>query len=201
VPLVGFSDVTALHLLWESAGLVSLHGPVVTQLGRLDEASVAHARAVLFGEVGAGDTALPFGSSSRGAAARGALAGGNLALLAALCGTPWTPDLRGRVVVLEDIGEPAYRVDRMVWQLRHAAGLDEAAAVVVGDFTGVAPAEEGFIDALWADLAASLPCPLLRGAPVGHGARNWLFPLGELVEVDHAGRVVRLTRQPLEARS
>lgn len=180
--LVGFSDVTALHCA--AAGAVTFHGPVVTQLGRVDDASLDATRALLTGATGPDDDLLRAPVVLRPGAAEGPLAGGNLALLASLCGTPWGPDLRGAIVVLEDVGEPAYRIDRMIWQLRHAAGLDDAAAVVLGTFDGVEAPEPAWTEALWAELASALRCPVVAGAPVGHGAANHPLPLGAHARLD-----------------
>ena len=192
IPVVGFSDVTALHAALGSAGVVSLHGPVVTQLGRLDRASIDSLRQALAGSVGAGDVVLPVGRALRPGRARGPLAGGNLSLLASLCGTRWGRSLAGTVVVIEDVGEPAYRVDRMIWQLRRAADLDSAAALVVGDFTDIDEQERCWLGALWEELATQVHCPLVLDAPVGHGSRNYTFPLGIHVELDTEAGGVRL---------
>ncbi|GMV43671.1 MAG: peptidase S66 [Myxococcales bacterium] len=198
-PLVGFSDVTALHCAAACSGVVTFHGPVVTQLGRLDAESIDGARRLLSGEVGAGGLLLRVGPPLRGGIAAGRLAGGNLALLASLCGTPWAPDLTGAVVFLEDVGEPAYRVDRMVWQLRQAAGLDRAAALIVGDFNGVTDEEPAWTRAIWEELARELPCPVVLGAPVGHGARNHALPVGARVRLDAEGGTLTLLEQAVES--
>lgn len=181
-PLIGFSDITALHIA--AGGVLSFHGPVVTQLPRTDPASVASARALLTGAVGPGDELLRAPRTLRPGVAEGRLTGGNLALLASLCGTRWAPDLRGRIVVLEDVCEPAYRLDRLIWQLRQAAGLDEAAAVVLGTFEGVEPPEPAWTEALWEELASELSCPVVASAPVGHGSANHVLPLGARARLD-----------------
>lgn len=197
-PLIGFSDVTALHCAAARHGVVTFHAPVVIQLGRLDAGSIDTARALLGGEVGAGGLLLRVGSPLRGGAAVGPLIGGNLAMLASLCGTPWAPDLAGRVVFLEDIGEAAYRVDRMVWQLRAAAGLDHAAALIVGDFNGVTDPEPDWTRTIWEELARDLPCPVVLGAPVGHGTSNHALPIGSRVRLDAEAGTLTLLEPAVE---
>jgi muramoyltetrapeptide carboxypeptidase len=159
---------------------------VVVQLPKLDAQSLEQCGRVLGGQAGWGPT-IPTGARVlRPGSARGVLVGGNLAVLASLAGTRWALDLRRAVVLLEDTGEPAFRVDRMVRQLVHACGLAEAAALLLGDFTDVADGERCAIDAVWAELADAMEGPVLAGLPVGHGARNHMVPLGMEAVLDTA---------------
>lgn len=170
--LVGFSDITALHAVWSRAGVRSVHGTMVLGLGRCggdDELS-----AVLEGAVPPPWTGLqPWSPGS----ASGVAAGGNLALLAALVGTPWQLDLRDRVVFLEEIGEAPYRVDRTLTTLRSAGALDGVRALVLGEFTRCEPGREGVtVEEVLRERLGSLGVPVLAGAPFGHGAvhRPWV---------------------------
>jgi muramoyltetrapeptide carboxypeptidase len=181
--LVGFSDVTALHALLNRAGLATVHGPVVTQLGRAPADAVAHLKALLYGEAprpsvwgapeaGAG---LAGGATVTPGRARGRLLGGSLALLGHLCGTPWMPLLEGAILILEDVGERPYRLDRYLTQLALAGALRGLAGVAVGQLTdcdGEAGAE------VVRRLVGALGVPAAEGFPFGHEDRNLALPLG-----------------------
>ena len=115
-PLIGFSDITILLLAISRANGTAIHGPVVTQLPNLDDTSRSHLLKVLAGE----RPDIPLSADGvvlKPGVAHGRIIGGNLSLLVSSLGTPWQPDLDGRVLFLEDVGEPAYRVDRMLMQL------------------------------------------------------------------------------------
>ncbi len=186
VPLVGFSDITALHQAAVTAGAISIHGPVVNQLAVLPEGD----REVLFALLeGRAMPRLEGLGYLVGGRARGRLRGGNLTLLAALCGTPQQPRFAGCVVLLEDVGEVPYRLDRMLTQLLATGALDDIAGVVLGDFASC-DAEQGQpptpITALevLGERLGRLQVPIASGAPVGHGARNVALPLGVEVALD-----------------
>jgi muramoyltetrapeptide carboxypeptidase len=90
-------------------------------------------------------------------------------------------------VVLEDVGEAPYKVDRMTRQLVLGGGLGDAAAIILGQFTGVDDAAASAIDAYFQDLADELEIPMARGLPVGHGAQNAPLPFG--VATGHTARL------------
>lgn len=185
-PLVGFSDATALHLALQVSGRRSLHGPVVTQLGRSPPDVVAGLFSVLEGGVPA---PLHGERTVVGGRVEGPLLGGNLSVLTRLIGTPWLPSLAGGVLLLEDVGERPYRLDRMWTHLRLAGLLDGLAGVVFGEFTGCD--EPGCTSASVLDeLAQSLGVPCVAGLPIGHGELNHAVPLGARVRLDaDAGRL------------
>jgi muramoyltetrapeptide carboxypeptidase len=183
--LVGFSDVTALHALLNRAGLATLHGPVVTQLGRAPEDALAHLEALLLGTAPrAGAWAAPApGAGLTGAAtvtsgrASGPLLGGSLTLLAHLCGTPYLPPLEGAILAIEDVGERPYRLDRYLTQLSLAGALDGLAGVAVGQLSGCDGGDGSAAEAVHGLLRA-LGVPAVEGFPFGHEDRNLALPLG-----------------------
>lgn len=190
--LVGFSDITALHLACAARvpGIVTFHGP--TARGVLTPFSRASlARAVGGGGTGSerGDPcgAAPDARVLRPGHAAGRLAGGNLALLAALVGTPYAPRFDGAIVVLEDVNEAVYRVDRMLRQLLLAGAFAGCRALVFGHCTGCPePCDDDgrrTLDAVVAEAAAVLGVPAMAGVPVGHIDAQWTLPLGADAEV------------------
>jgi muramoyltetrapeptide carboxypeptidase len=183
--LVGFSDVTALHALLNRAGLATVHGPVVTQLGRAPADALAHLEALLLGTAPrAGAWAAPApGAGLAGTAtvtpgrASGPLLGGSLTLLAHLCGTPYLPPLEGAILALEDVGERPYRLDRYLTQLRLAGALDGLAGVALGQLSGCDDGDGSAAEAV-RRLVRALGVPAVEGLPFGHEDRNLALPLG-----------------------
>ena len=187
--LLGFSDITALHAaLSTRCDLVSFHAPTARQtLSDFSRASLERAAIAQVDSCGI----APESRALRRGAARGRLAGGNLALLAALCGTPFASDLRGTILVLEDINEPVYRVDRMLRQLLLAGALDGCEAIAFGHCTDCPEAADDgarALDAVLEEIAALLDVPCLAGIPVGHVSNQWTIPLGAIAELDTDAR-------------
>jgi len=167
-PVVGYSDATVLHELWWRAKSPSVHGPMCTQLGE-DAAAVARLRALLVGAVPEPLRWTP--RTVRPGRAEGPLRGGNLAVLASLCGTPLQPSFRGALVLLEDLNEPAYRLDRLCTQLLLSGAFEGAAGFVVGDLSVEGEDNEGRDEAVGERLS-TLGVPVVLGAPFGHAGRN-----------------------------
>ncbi len=175
VPIWGFSDGTALLAAWDRAGWPAWHAPPLTQIPRLDEPSRARLRAVWHADhVGAFEDLEVLVPGE----ARGPLGGGNLCILASLVGTPWEADLRGRLVVIEDTGEKAYKVDRLMMQLKASGALADIAGLVIGEFVNVHPDQAAGIDAFFEELAPTLGVPVVRRLPVGHHEANAPLPFG-----------------------
>jgi muramoyltetrapeptide carboxypeptidase len=104
----------------------------------------------------------------------------NLAVLASLVGTPLMPNLEGALLVVEDVNEPAFRVDRFLWQLMAGGALRGVVGLVAGAFTGVAERERAAIGMVLAEVGAALAVPVVSGLPVGHGEANACLPIGRL---------------------
>ena len=182
--VIGYSDITALHALLDRAGWLALHAPMPASdlllPGHEDDARA------LFALLHHG---LPEGAVWTPALARpalrcpgraqGRLLGGNLSLLAALCGTPWQPRADGRLLFIEDVSESLYRVDRLLLQLGQAGLLDAAAGFVLGSFT-----ESDDPLPVLQDHLGHLGKPVLGGWPAGHGTPNRALPMGALATLD-----------------
>ena len=117
--------------------------------------------------------------------------GGNLALLAASCGTALQPSLAGCILLLEDVGERPYRLDRMLLQCSQAGLFDGLAGIVFGEFTGCdEPDGTSSSRAVIRAFTTRLKRPAVAGLPIGHGTVNLAVPLGVKVRVDgDAGRL------------
>lgn len=183
--LIGYSDITALHAAWQRAGLTSYHGPTAraTLTSFTREAFVSAVQ-----DVPASTTLhAPDAITVVGGSATGRLIGGNLALVASLCGTPWAMDFRGAIVILEDIDEATYRIDRMLTQLRLAGVFDGCAGLAFGQFTNCPDTTSDGTRSLMhvvQDVADALQVPTLSGIPVGHIEDQWTLPLGALATLD-----------------
>ncbi|MDX2033825.1 MAG: LD-carboxypeptidase [Blastocatellia bacterium] len=197
---VGYSDITALHLaIHQKTGLVTFHGPNIDS--RFTEYTIEHYRKALFEAAPLGAIGNPRDSNPlrpqhtvraiRPGKATGRLIGGNLTLISTTMGTPWEIDTRGAILLLEDIGEEPYRIDRMLTQLRLAGKLQQAAGIVFGECADCAPSEfrpfvaAGFslgesLDALLGDLRI----PVLFGLTIGHTADQLTLPLGIRATLD-----------------
>ena len=181
--IVGYSDLTFVHLLANRVGLVSFHGPMVAwefATGNFDGGSW---RAGLRGE------GEPYRSEPddltplRPGEAEGRLRGGCLSILAAAAGTPWALTTEGEPTILfvEDVDEKPFRLDRMLMQLRQSGGLDGVRGIVFGDMKGCSPRLEatyGLEDVL-VEALSGLDIPVAIGLSSGHtSSPNVTLPLG-----------------------
>jgi len=177
--VVGFSDVTALHALWARAGVRSLHAPMVASLGSASDSLRERWIAALEDPGKPGCWSLERIDRGGETPAEGRLVGGNLAVLAALNGTPYAPPLEGAVLFLEDVGERPYRVDRMLTALRQSGWFETVAGIVLGAFTEGGPGPDGVtVEEVFAEHFADSPVPVLAGFPAGHIEVNEPLPLG-----------------------
>jgi muramoyltetrapeptide carboxypeptidase len=186
-PLVGFSDLTALHAAFNGRGWVTIHGPVLTQLGKLNSGETER----LFHLLESPDPAPPLHGTQAlvDGIAEGPLLGGNLSVLTRLLGTPFLPPLKGAVLLLEDIGERPYKLDRMWTHLSLAGVFDQISGIVWGELTGCEEKGVSYTAAeVIAELAAQVGLPCASGFPIGHGSVNQPVPLGARVRLDAGKR-------------
>ena len=182
-PLIGFSDITALHLWLQAYGRISIHGPVLTQLPRLSAATCTR----LFDLLESVRPAPPLAGTATyvGGVAEGPLLGGNLSVFTRLLGTPYLPALDGAILLLEDQGERPYRLDRMWTHLQLAGVFERVRGIVLGSFTACEERGADYTsDEVLRELAASTGLPCAAGLPIGHGDVNEPVPLGVRVRLD-----------------
>ncbi len=190
--VAGFSDITGLQLaLWRAARLACVHGPgAAWNDARTPEASAESLRRALMTTdpvVVARDDTAPTAALSQGGGATGVLLGGNLSLLASAAGTPDFPDLTGAILLLEEVGEAPYRVDRLLTQLRRTGALGGLAGVALGQFTDCVDGWPRTVEEVIADRLGDLGVPVLGGLPIGHGPGHLSVPLGVPATLDAAG--------------
>jgi muramoyltetrapeptide carboxypeptidase len=180
--LVGFSDATTLHLEAGRAGVASLHAENVGGLGR----GGAPVRDALVNALENPAERRTFGGLTawNPGRARGTLVGGNLTLIASAATAGRLSLPVGAVLMIEDVTEAAYRIDRLLTGLIVGGHLDGVGAVVVGDFSEC-PASHGVdVYEVLRERLSTLRVPVAAGLPVGHGGRNMPLVLGVSAELD-----------------
>jgi muramoyltetrapeptide carboxypeptidase len=202
---VGFSDITALHLaIRKETGLVTFHGPVVLLRGsatHFNEYTLRAYRRALFETGAIGRLSNPAAENPltnthptrtiRHGTAHGRLTGGNLTLICSLMGTPWEIDTRDAIFFTEDAGEPPYRIDRMLTELRLAGKLAAAAGVVFGECASCGPGDymPEFSSTLSLgevldQIVGRVNVPSCTGLLIGHTDSQLTLPLGVLATLD-----------------
>jgi muramoyltetrapeptide carboxypeptidase len=175
--LVGFSDITVLHIEAARMGVASMHAHNAAGLGRGD----AHARAEWVAALESPHESRSFEGLSvwHDGSASGPLFGGNLTMLFTCAAAGRLAPPPGAIWVIEDVTETAYRLDRMLTALIAAGAFDRASAVVVGELTDCGPGIHGVpaLDAV-RERVVGLGLPVLAGLPMGHGRDNAPLPLG-----------------------
>lgn len=197
---IGFSDITILHtFLTSQADIITLHGPVLTSLVDCTKDALERFHLCLRGKwnhgiAGHGMEILR-GKKNK---VYGSLTGGNLSSLVTLLGTPFDQSWTGKIVVLEDINEPLYRIDRMLTQLSYAGRLTEASAILIGDFshqTLIDPIDKlRHHECIWKrilELTHKEQTAVWANFPSGHFSNNMTLPMGAETELDHCTAHVR----------
>jgi muramoyltetrapeptide carboxypeptidase len=193
--LVGFSDISLLqNYLATRIGLVSLHGPVAIGLGATDDCARQRLAKCLQGDW---RETLPLAGVEVLRAAdqvSAPLLGGNLASLVSIIGTPFDFSWEGKIIFLEDINEPAYRVDRMLTQLFLAGKFNKIAGLLLGDFSGLHPPgdqlQQLYLNTIWKrvlELCKDEHFPIWANLPSGHRANNQTLPLGAMAVLERNG--------------
>lgn len=193
--LVGFSDLTILvNAIHQRTGLVTFHGPMLSTLVRDGRPALESMLNELSSRT---QQTLKIKGLEllRPGQAQGRLMGGNLTCLAQMLATPYEPAWDGAILLLEDINEPAYRVDRLLTQLSLAGRLRKVGGVILGDFldSGTQPIAD--LELVWQRTLelTRAEIPVWANFPAGHGSRNLLLPMGRTVCMDSGCATLRLT--------
>jgi muramoyltetrapeptide carboxypeptidase len=204
--LLGFSDITALHLAFAArAGFTTIHGPNASSgWGKVSWDSFRNLAfeggTPLYRNPEAKEDRLVQRAGRtrifRGGSASGRLLGGNLTVLAALMGTPYLPDFDGAILFIEDVDEAEYRIDRMLTQLKLAGVLGKVAGVVFGQCTDCrakGPSYGGFtLSEVLQQHLGPLGVPAFQGALFGHIPDQFSLPVGIRAEIDAEAGTIRM---------
>ncbi|MBR6012559.1 MAG: LD-carboxypeptidase [Selenomonadaceae bacterium] len=186
-PLIGYSDITALHTaLGEKAGIVTIHAPMLFNFADEKKMTAYTKSQFLTGlteKNAVGEILLPRNGKLKTLVegeAEGIIVGGNLAVLTSLVGTPYELDGTGALLLLEDVDERPYRLDRMLYQLYQNGLLNRVNGILFGDFTDCKNKKPGgltFEEVLehYAKLSGK---PAVMGVPAGHEKNNMFLPMG-----------------------
>jgi len=187
--LVGYSDITALSLgIFATTGLVGFSGPMAaTELWEPSPYTEEHFWGMLIDPDYSKEmlnNALQHTKCIRPGREEGPLIGGNLSVLASMVGTPYMPDLDGAILFLEDVNEPAYRIDRMLSHLANAGLLKGCKGMLLGDFSGKTAAtqqEETRLEGIFAYYSRAMLTggPVMRGLSYGHIHELMTIPIGQ----------------------
>lgn len=185
--LIGFSDITALHCLWQKHGVGSLHGPMGIHLAPdTDDEDMSESWqaqiAILFG---ARPTyRLPSHPLNRAGEATGRLTGGNMAVADALIATPFDCLAPGAILFIEDVDEPVYKIERQLYRLKLSGVLEELGGLIVGDFSGVEPdANHASMEEMVRSMVEEYDFPVVFGFPGGHSSPNLPLLMGADVKI------------------
>lgn len=204
-PLLGYSDITALHCaLQAKTGLISFHGPngsdgwPAFNVRQFQQLFFDKSLPLYQNEAEQKDELVPRNSQTltiQGGVAEGRLVGGNLTVLTALSGTPYFPDCRDKILFIEDIAEAPYRIDRMLSTLALNGTLQQIKGLVFGECTDCTP-ENGYgnltLDQILQDYLLPLNIPVYRGAMIGHLKRQFILPVGGKVRLDATAGTLQL---------
>lgn len=185
-PIFGFSDATALFCALGRRGW-PVHAPVLHSLADgVDEASQRALQAWMAGAPSRLPGRWLCGPTE---AVEAPVLGGNLCVLASLCGTPHALQAAGSILLIEDIGEPPYKIDRLLRQLQASGALDGVVGVAVGELTGCAPpaGADWTVQDMLIEVLQPLGVPVVVGLPVGHGRENHCFSLGAQARLHEGG--------------
>ena len=195
--VVGSSDITLLlHFLVQKCGLIAFHGPMVAgSFGRAEmKQSQRQFKGLLTGSVKGRSFHAPRAKVFSQGVAQGKLTGGCLTLLCRSLGTPYEINTRNRILLIEDVNEPLYRVDGMLWQLKNAGMFKGVRGIIFGEMVNCRPQRqgEGTIADILTDLFPNSGFPILTHCPIGHGKEVWTLPLETSATLDSEAKTLEL---------
>ena len=195
--VVGSSDLTLLlTYLVQKCGLVAFHGPMVSGSfgSKPMKVSKTQFRKVLTGAEEGGRLSAPQARVLQEGVARGKLVGGCLTLLCRSLKTPYEIQTRDGILLIEDVSEPAYRIDGMLWQLKMAGKFKGIRGLIVGEMINCkfADGQVGNLDDLFRDILPNRKIPVLSHCPVGHGNEMWTLPMGIEATLDTETQSLKL---------
>lgn len=216
--LIGMSDATALHAaINKKTGLITFLGPNMNnvygnetsrdslysekQLWEMIAPTASFSGSYRYRNPKTFPTKEQSVSTIRPGVARGRLAGGTLSLITSLVGTPWEIETKGRILVLEEVDEEPYQIDRMLCQMKNAGCLDELAGVLLCSWRGCSgkrPHKSLSLERVFKEYFENAPYPVMVGFPSGHIPDQTTLPMNALAELDATNKIVRVLEVPVE---
>ena len=204
--VLGYSDITALHTaIHEKVGMTTIHGPMpCSQWMEFDDFTRESMLRALTSTEPLGFVHNPEGVEPQCVVpgrCTGQLVGGNLTLIASACGTPFALNAKGKVLLLEDVGEYIYRLDSMLTQLRQAGMFEDCVGVVLGGFTNCTEEYERYalhLEDIIRDIIVPAGKPVLANMSIGHMDTKITVPLGVQVEMDADAGTLEFLEAALE---
>lgn len=204
---IGFSDITALHTaFFQNSDLITFHGPMVAGYAKkdLDPLSRDYLDRALMRAEPLGDIINPSEFSIKaynGGNASGQVVGGNLSLLSDTMGTPYEIDTKDKILLIEEVDERPYKIDRMLLHLKLGGKFKDAAGIVIGDWADCEP-EEGkeslTIDEIIEDIVVPCGKPVLSGYKIGHCTPNITIPIGAEAYIDCSSMRFAITESAVQ---
>lgn len=199
---VGYSDITNYHTLFNRAGLITFHGPMVKS-DMIKSEFTGYYSDSFWKILNMRESAAlenPLGTEIKRAhpgKAEGRLTGGNLSLIVSMLGTPYQIDAKDKILFIEDVNESVPRVDRMLHQLKFSGKFADAAAVIVGSFAECENSKDASygVDELILDFFSGYGKPVLYNIQAGHCSPTATLPLGAMCEMDADGKNVTFFRR------
>ncbi|PXV68837.1 muramoyltetrapeptide carboxypeptidase [Dysgonomonas alginatilytica] len=183
--IVGYSDITALHLALLQKGIVSLHAPMARHLSEdSNDTASCFLKETLFR--GMPDYTITSHLLNREGIMEGKLFGGNLAVLSSLIGTPYVDVPENGILFIEDIGEAPYKIDRMMWQLKLSGILSRLSGLIVGQFTDC-PEDTAMGSTIYESIRSTVDdynYPVVFDFPVGHVKENYPLLHGGMAKIE-----------------
>lgn len=195
--IVGFSDITILHTVLNKLGLASIHGAMPGFFVENKKMTRSFLSLMELLSTGKSQFDIKAHELNRSGSCTGELVGGNLSLIYSLQGTPWQLETRGKILIIEDLTEYFYHLDRMMQNLRLAGQLKDLAGLIVGGFTEMKDNDSPFGKSAYEiimDAVQDYHFPVCFDFPVGHIPKNLALMLGSNYHLDIAGSC-KLTRQ------
>ncbi len=179
---IGCSDISAiLNIFLSKCGMVTFHGPMIESLGYANKQTIQALNDILLT-----DQPLTLKSENKfvisSGTASGIVAGGNLTTLCHLTGTPFSPNLKKKILLIEDVGEAPYRIDRMLTQMKLAGSFRQIAGVILGLFKNCGESDQ--IYRIVDDAFSDFHIPVLAGFNIGHDEPNLTVPIGIKARID-----------------
>lgn len=179
--LIGYSDVTALHIALNNLGVESVHGPMMLGFTK-DEESATALKNALFGK-GYDKISIAANKNCVTGTAEGRLVGGNLSLIYSEGGTLFDLNAKGAILFIEDTGEANYAIDRMLTNLKLSGKLDGIKGIVIGQFINNTQGSDKSLEEIIKEKVGDLKIPVMYGLESGHATKNLPLYLGRTVKL------------------